>query len=200
MAVCLTVSFPLSSLFSRSALRRAFAKSSGLATGARRQSLRSTRGGFGRKPRRGTSAPKRDGREGSRRGGEDSLADRFPGHRALLRQDILQRRQAITNQVPLPVGTGISPGARLSQSSTTSSMRSCAEKLSASRWIPDLANIVSAYPFHSTRWRHGSGRFGDDGPEEDLRAIAASRHRASASPRTSDPTAALPSGRPISSR
>ena len=55
-------------------------------------------------------------------------------------------------------GTGISPGARLSQNSTTSSMRSCAGRLSASLWISDLANIVSAYPLRSTTWRHNPAR------------------------------------------
>ena len=38
-------------------------------------------------------------------------------------------------------------------------MRSCAGRLSASLWISDLADVVSAYPSHSTTWRHGSGRF-----------------------------------------
>ena len=96
---------------------------------------------------------------GSRSVGEDSLANRFPGHRTLLRQQVLQRCESVTNQVPLPVGHRNPPGARLSQSSTTSSMRSCAGRLSASLWISDLADIVSAYPSHSTTWRHGSGRF-----------------------------------------
>ena len=65
-------------------------------------------------------------REGSRLVGEDTVADRVPRHRTLLRKDLLQRRQAVTNQVPLPVGDRNLARRQTVQSSTTSSMRSCA--------------------------------------------------------------------------
>ena len=40
---------------------------------------------------------------GSRLDGEGSLSDRLPRQGAVFRNDVLQRRQTVCNQVPLPV-------------------------------------------------------------------------------------------------